>query len=211
MDKCTSTEAIHRHNQIFDNLLHENGYPPNIIRNSYATRSPPRQNIPLDYFYIKIPFVNDTINWKLKSIFRSEDIPVRFYHTNKSLRSLLSKKRNPSVCTLTACPMKNSGLCNYQNVIYEVLCKTCHKIYIGSTIRSLHTRFREHTQSVNSSIFKHLQVCPPYRSIQEKLHIRILAKESDNINIRIKEAIFIKEKRPKLNSKEELSELQMLL
>jgi hypothetical protein len=40
-------------------------------------------NTNVKYFYVKIPFIADKVNWKLKSIFQSENIKVRFYHTNK--------------------------------------------------------------------------------------------------------------------------------
>jgi hypothetical protein len=46
--------------------------------------------------------------------------------------------------------------------------------------------------------------------IQERVKVRILAQDNDPINLRIKEAILIKEKHPTLNSREEIRELQML-
>jgi hypothetical protein len=136
---------------------------------------------------------------------------VRFYHNNKSLRSLLTKRSNPIICTSNTCQFKNSGFCHINNAVYQVLCTTCHKIYIGSTIRTIHSRLNEHARSMESSIYKHLQVCFPSLPIDQKLRVTILTRENDNINLRIKEAIFIKEKKPELNSREELRELQMLL
>jgi len=86
-----------------------------------------------------------------------------------------------------------------KNVIYEIKCTTCDSTYIGSTIRPLHIRIREHLTMNNSSVYQHFSVCKDGHNI-----VKILATDSDPINIRIKEAILIKEKKPNMNTKEEL-------
>jgi len=194
-EKCSSIDSLHQHYIKFDTVLMENGYPRNIIQRSYIPRRPHMRRIPpKDYFYIKIPFKN-------------EGIQVRFYYN----KSLLTKRSTPIICTSNICQFMDCGFCHLNNAVYQVSCTTCHKIYIGSTIRTLHSRLNEHARNTESSIYKHLQVCSPSLPIDQKLRITILTRENDNINLRIKEAIFIKEKKPELNSREELRELQMLL
>jgi hypothetical protein len=48
-------------------------------------------------------------------------------------------------------------------------------------------------------------------NISEKLDIKILARDTDAVNLRIKEALLIKERRPQLNSREEMRELDVLI
>jgi hypothetical protein len=86
------------------------------------------------------------------------------------------------------------------NVVYQIKCLTCFKIYIDSTIRRLNIRLLEHFRGTSSSVGQHLQECinvPPL-NISEKLDIKILARDTDAVNLRIKEALLIKERRPQL-------------
>jgi hypothetical protein len=66
-----------------------------------------------------------------------------------------------------------------------------------------------------SSVYKHINVCTRGSSNNNQLlqpvTIRIVAKDRDPINLRIKEAILIKDKKPNLNTREELSELALLV
>ena len=74
----------------------------------------------------------------------------------------------------------------------------CDAIYIGSTYRALHTRLKEHTTLLKSSpIWKHQQVCKSTWSF------KILSKTSNNIDLRIQEAIIIAGRKPSLNTKED--------
>ena len=173
-----------------------------------------RRQIPNEnYYYLKVPFINEELNWKIKSIFRSEGIPVRLYHSNHSFRSILSKGCRPRECNSVSCPFKLSRLCHADHVVYEAKCNTCSQRYIGSTIRPLHSRMAEHIRSTNSSIYKHLQQCIDMnrQRIEDKLTLKVLVKEKDAINLRIKEAILLRQNQPEMNSREELKELKMLL
>ena len=195
----------------FDSLLRSNGYSEEFIHKTYNTnRSIPRNTQSIEWFYLKIPFVNDRINWGLRSIFRSEGIPVRFYHQNKSLRNILKPKmQSHEICT---CPF--NSICYQKNIVYEVKCLLCQQIYIGSTIRILHTRLYEHITRNSSSIYRHLQTCSnvaTFQRMHSRIAVRVLAHDKDTINLRIKEAIFIKHHRPLLNAREELNELTLLI
>jgi hypothetical protein len=51
----------------------------------------------------------------------------------------------------------------------------------------------------------------PMTEINRHLLIKILTNEKDSINLRIKEALLIKELHPELNIRNELNELRMLM
>ena len=139
------------------------------------------------------------------------NIHLRLYHNNMSLRQLLKWGNNGDRECTRNCSFPN--VCYNTSVVYEMKCLTCSQIYIGSTIRRLHHRLQEHLRNHSSSVWRHLQQClnvPPL-PIHEKLQIKILAKDNDAINLRIKEGLFIKQKKPQLNSREELKELNILV
>jgi hypothetical protein len=209
--RCSTEETTRKHNQQFDVLLTKNGYPQRFINESYSTsRQTNRRNGDVKYFHMKIPFISDRLNYQLKSIFLSENIHVRFHHNNKSLRTLLKKTSQIDRQCTTNCHFQH--VCHNANVVYEIKCSTCYKIYIGSTIRRLHIRLQEHFRSNSSSVWRHIQCCldDPPLTLQDKLVIKVLARDKDPINLRIKEALLIRQKRPQLNSREELSELDLL-
>ena len=45
-------------------------------------------------------------------------------------------------------------LCLHRNIVYQLMCKACGKFYIGSTIRLLNNRMKEHLTNDNSSVKK---------------------------------------------------------
>jgi hypothetical protein len=210
--RCSSSDLAHLHNEKFDQILAANGYPREFINKSRVRQNHLARRTSSKYFYVKLPFVSDELNWKIRSIFRSENIPIRFYHPNKSFRNLLAKRQGQSTCTTQDCHFRS--ICQWSNIVYQIQCMTCLKTYIGSTIRRLHYRLVEHMRTqITSSVFQHLRNCIdlPALPLNEKLNVKVLARENDPINLRIKEGLFIKERRPQLNSREEIRELQMLV
>ena len=80
--------------------------------------------------------------------------------------------------------------------------------YIGSTIRALHHRIKEHLTISSSSVFKHLQLC---KNNTNSISIEIIGSDPDDANLRLREAMLIKKWHPSLNSREELNELRDFL
>jgi predicted GIY-YIG superfamily endonuclease len=199
----------------FENILRLNDYPVTFITKSRNNNHRHQSNVVSttnSYFYINIPFINDRLNWKLKRIFKEEDINVRFFHHNKSLRNILQRPQSIETCQKNNCHWINSGLCLRKNIVYMITCLKCSKRYIGSTIRALHLRLHEHLHDVNSAVFNHIHECQlPMAEINRHLLIKILTKEKESINLRIKEALLIKELHPELNTRNELNELRMLM
>ena len=92
-----------------------------------------------------------------------------------------------------------------KNVVYATTCAQCQGKYVGSTKRLLHIRFKEHFNSSHSSIFKHKLTC------RGTFNIDILAIEKEEANLRIKEAVFIQQLQPIINSKAECDDLRDFL
>ena len=106
--------------------------------------------------------------------------------------------------------MSDSDMCFRKNVVYEITCKRCLQNYIGSTIRELHERINEHMKLATSSMRKHLQRCQGQLK-EYNISVKILAHDNDTVNLRLKEAIQIKNKQPCINSREECTELLDIL
>ena len=76
--------------------------------------------------------------------------------------------------------------------------------YIGKTKRHLAVRTREHFEG-RSAISSHLENCFSCRSSSSISNFRILASGLSDLDIKIKEALYIKKSKPSLNSKNKTS------
>ena len=81
-------------------------------------------------------------------------------------------------------------------------------IYIGSTIRKIHDRIKEHLNSNKSSVYKHLISCQDTR---QDIQVSIITRDNDNVNLRLKEAFHIRKETPTINSRDECAELTDIL
>ena len=192
----------------FDDMLLNHGYPDSYIRQSgslYSTNTlRPRS---ADIMYLKFPFISDVVNGKMKRIFRSEGFNIRLAQKSVSLRGALQRRRTTPPCRMHGCTV-NSPICLRRNVVYELSCPTCSATYIGSTIRALHVRIKEHLSRPESSVFQHLQQCGP---ASPPVHPRVLATDFDSANLRLREAFLIRTLKPRLNSRAESEELSDFL
>ena len=139
----------------------------------------------------------------------NEGFPVRVVHRSTSLRQALapSKRENIRNCTRLNCATAKHNLCFRKNVVYKIACDQCHDNYIGSTIRNLHDRVKEHlTQTCTSSVFNHLNACQRNNS-DLNITAEVITSDPDAVNLRLQEAIYIRKHKPQVNSREEYSEL----
>ena len=138
-----------------------------------------------------------------KTCFQKHKLNVRLTRRNKTLRQQLKRNEvgTTQLCSLANCKMRNKELCNRKNIIYKIHCNKCDQFYIGSTVRPLHARFKEHTTSPSSSVFKHIQTCKVQHS---DINIDILAHDHYNTNLRLREAFIINKYKPTINSRTEL-------
>ena len=146
---------------------------------------------------------------RITSIFRKEDIPVRVVHKSYTLRRALSHNNKERTCTRANCPISGTKLCLVRNAVYQITCNNCNQHYIGSTIRFIHDRVREHLNNDNSSVKKHLSQCQ--NKVYKGIEIKSIVLENDPANLRLLEAFYIRKYKPTMNSREECSEFADLL
>ena len=209
--RCSNAVSTNIHLAHFDSVLALNNYPSNFINSSkHRRKRRNNRNKPVSMSsssasYFNIPFVNDVINNKIRAGFIKENLNVRLSHRTSSLRSALtSKPPNAPTCNKKDCALDNN-LCFRRNVVYKITCNKCHKHYIGSTIRDLHTRIHEHFNLNNSSVYKHMQMCK-----NKDMTVSIIGSENRKGSLRIREALHIQEDKPEINSKEE-SKIDLIL
>ena len=121
---------------------------------------------------------------KLKVIFRSPSKILNHFH----FKNVLPKK---------LCP----------GIVYSLKCNSCYAIYYGQTKRHFYIRAAEHTgishlknkrlkNVKQSAISDHLLTCDCNINFDD---FTILSKDSNNINLLIKESLLISRDKPILN------------
>ncbi|MEL7307825.1 MAG: reverse transcriptase domain-containing protein [Pseudomonadota bacterium] len=212
LNNCSEKQDAKNHLETFNSILKLNNYPDKFLckpttfpvqRNpNLIATSEERSKSKNKYSYLSFPFINDSINRKITKCFRREGLEVRLFHKTFSLRNALKGKScDNKTCNKRECILKNE-LCLQKNVVYEIKCKKCFQIYIGSTIRPLHDRIHEHIINDRSSVKKHMGACG---STQLDVEVKILDREPRKGNLRIREAFHINKHKPQLNAKEESS------
>ncbi len=67
--RCSTEATTSKHNSNLDGVLRLNGYPEEVINESYRTEPPnhrqPRQINNPNWLYLKIPYISDSIDYKL--------------------------------------------------------------------------------------------------------------------------------------------------
>ena len=209
-ERCSEAMSKESHHKEFMEILKMNSYPEKVIENwtkkkkhSNKNTKTARKNNGNEFVYFRFPFVNDKIQRKVQSIFKKNELPIRVYDKNFTLRNALSNKDDPTACKLANCTM-NSKLCHTKMCVYQLQCNKCHQNYIGSTVRPLHTRVMEHMRSENSSVFQHKRQC------DHTFAVNVIGKARDSTSLRFKEALLIQQRQPDINAKRESDELVSL-
>ena len=134
--------------------------------------------------------INKIINEHITSINKEKEIEVTLYYKPKKIESCFT--------TRTKTPETDK-----HNVVYQFSCPedSCNASYIGYTTNTLLTRAKQHKYAP-SKINKHYsedhQKTPDNSILQS---FKVLYQDSDEINVRIGEAIYIKNFKPKINVK----------
>jgi len=158
--------------------------------------------------FLKIPFISDKINSKIKKILKENDLNVNLAQRSISMSHYLNNKKknnNKTVknkCQLRRCSLKNEKLCVQSNVVYQLQCPICNAKYIGSTLREFHIRYNEHIKNSKSAINQHMKICRAQPTAS------IIARDHRRIYLRYLEAMNIKKLKPELNKREEISKAQ---
>ena len=84
-------------------------------------------------------------------------------------------------------------------VVYQLECPSCKAGYVGETLRHLTHRFREHRIN-EGPLRRHLKNCNTDLQID---NVKILATASNQEKLMTLEALFIRDLKPSLNTKDE--------
>ena len=120
---------------------------------------------------------------KINRIARNKELALRTAMSTEKIRTICNNKA-PTPKFLTS------------NVVYEITCQACQGHYVGQTARHLAQRLKEHERGETAIGSHGCQVT----SVKDA---SILYKGKTALNVRIAEAILIKQKKPELNEKEE--------
>ena len=149
---------------MFDDILRISGSLEDSIDQTKHPQSHQRNSRPpnVDWSYLKISYISERLNHKITKIFRKEGIPVRVAHrsyTPGGLSRATALRRSVRICTRDNCPTSKTKLYLLRNAVYQITCNNCNQHYIGSTTRFIHDRVKEHLNSENSSVKKHISTC----------------------------------------------------
>ena len=140
----------------------------------------------------------------MRNIFKSLNLNIRMITKNENtIRTYLKNDlfKTQQKCKKRNCLISNNKLCFKNNVVYQITCTTCNKIYIGSTIQYWHERITQHHSDTRSGIFYHKD-----NDGHNNFTYKIVAQCQDEVKLRLTEAILIHRHEPKLNRKHELVE-----
>lgn len=204
-ERCQTEETLKHELELYNKRLMKNGFnrqeARKVTRHSRVyrrTRDVSRE----DTIFLSVPFISDTLNAKIRKLFARHDIKVTLAHKGKSLKEHLKPPIPPPKCKLSNCHTPKD-LCFRKMLVYGMKCNKCNADYIGSTKRHLHTRIKEHLTRDDSAIKRHAGQCMN----SNNWSINIITTARDLIDLRIKEAYWIKQRNPKLNGKLELIDL----
>ena len=155
---------------------------------------------------LKIPFITDEFNRKVRGILTKNNTPVRLVnYKGKTLRQMTRPKATTKkICKSKACPAP--GICQQSSVVYSAMCDLCGHSYVGMTTRRLHNRAQEHVRSAKnhtttSAFGEHYLSKHPNQRPQ--ISFKILRHEGNELRLRIEEALAIKDETPELNRRQE--------
>ena len=205
-ERCTVEISERQKQEEFSKTLKRMGYKDKDTRRTRFGMIDNRQQQTDEttrYHYLKIPFINEKINKKMKQIFAQNSINVRLCQKSTTMETALKSKRqnnqkNTNRCKTIHCRLKTEE-CMTSNVVYSITC-SCGSTYIGSTRRPLHTRYTEHLTRRTSAVYQHREHC------QGEIKCKVINKAANVMELRVKESIEIQRYRPNLNRKEEMTE-----
>ena len=176
----------------------------NSTATSTATRA--KRKTSNNVLYFTAPYINDELDYTIRSAFKRNGFDVRISHRSYTLRDHLKPAPQRPDCQLLNCQCPRS-ICHRKLVVYRFQCNICSASYIGATKRELHVRVDEHHKTIQSAVYKHATQA---HNGEHSWSIEILSKARDQVDLAIRENDLIKRMRPSLNTKEDLASLNFL-
>ena len=95
-NRCTEKNENFKEQSNFNKILHRNGYQGEDIErmNSTTKRSRELTQKNQKYFYLNIPFISDTLDFKILKELKRTGLPIRIAHTYWTLRRALAGNIN---------------------------------------------------------------------------------------------------------------------
>ena len=88
-------------------------------------------------------------------------------------------------------------------LLYKFTCASCSSSYIGKTCRRFKTRIEEHVKKdIKSHIFKHLDSTATCFDSYIYLCFKIIDEANSKLDLKMKEALHINWRKPKLNAQQ---------
>lgn len=159
---------------------------------------------------LRIPFISAEHSKDIRNILRNSSLHViPVFTSGKKIEELVCRSALlPNQCETKRCPFKDSS-CRRRNVIYELSCAKCQDTYVGETKRDLHIRTNEHLRHTNQGNVQASAMAAHYAKVHATEEIphppftsKVLERARDNADRLIREATWIRKKRPAINRDE---------
>lgn len=208
---CSSYEGFHLELDFLRSMLSANGYPASFVENvictflnkqydrtcTMPTFGPERKEV-----YLCLPFIGENAAIKLARQLKRLLARVAPWIT---LRIIFKPARKLSCLSR----MKDRfPILADSGVVYQVSCTECAAFYIGKTKRRLQQRLLEHQQQEYSALYKH---SVDYSHVIDFQHPVILASDSNDYKLQIKEAINIKDRNANSSLNANLRSCELML
>ena len=191
---CSSWELFHNELEKLKDIFSSNGYPVNLFWetvNKFVTKkfddNSSKEKDDMKYV-LCLPYIGHAsldFRKKLIKLYRRLGVNVCVVFKAFKVGNYFSlKSKTPHALKA--------------NVVYEFVCSCDTSLsYIGKTKRHLAIRVDEHcTGTKNSAIQTHRQLCTCSPDIND---FKIVCSGKSDLDIKIKEALYIKKRKPKLN------------
>ena len=200
---CSSWKKFHESLTKAKRILERNQYPPSFYDpiildtieklvnplNNKATDDKPESDCTTKKVHLVLQYRGLPTENFIKQL-KQAKAPIQPIITMKKLRSFLPSLKPEIQSHLKSC------------VVYKITCPGCTSCYVGQTRRHLITRFKEHMNHQNKPTRKHFELCTKEKP--KLADLKILASTIGNIeHLMTLEALFIREIKPKLNTKDE--------
>ena len=192
--------SFHNDTEKIKSNLIKNVYPPFLINkvikkhlNYKFSRNQSQLKDTSDVYYFELPYIGNLSHHikkelsKLCKEFWKENFNIRLFFTSFKIKNYFSYKE-PITDDLKSF------------LVYKFTCASCSSSYIGKTWRHFKTRIEEHIKKDNKShIFKHLHSTATIFDSYNSLSFKIIDKANSKFDLKVKEALQINWRKPKLN------------
>ena len=204
---CSSWSNFHDSLEKAKSILEKNQYPPqiynliieNTIEKLYIVSEPAVQQendqpVNTQQCHRIVLQYRGPVTDKFVKRLKDSGAPVQAVMTLQKLRSYM-----PSLKVAVTKLLKS-------RVVYKLSCPRCSACYVSRTSRHLLTRFNEHRTKKTQPVLKHFKEC----GLGKPTDIEILASASrGELQLATLEALYIREVKPALNTKDEFREHEL--